>query len=779
MAKFVLDQNDDDQPKPSLEKQSKYDQSLSGKNVENVSTEHTHHQVRYEEDHIENLKSAKDTTEISTESDLTQTHKAGSTTTIEQRSPIIDKTYQGQSISEQTNQHDIKMKADSMSGTFVGKTHEIHSYAGYQSQTPQNETYETTENITFNTTTYNVAGDKTYAKGKKIGGVATSGILKQASLIVKTDKYQAIASSAMNFMPAASHPNALRKLNKQLTDNQYEYDEIKWDHKGVYQVADILFEPKSQNFYTLDDVKGQVQLSISASLISERERLSKAKNVRQASRALQNIQEQLLASQAFTSSSQLVELIHFGTMHVSYMDQSDWAKFQDYQASATSVPMDDDKQSIDFETLTQTIAGQHQDETVENALAEPSNSAYQRFRKLIGLHSQQSILDTQNYSTTPEAITMRYAMGMTDQLGFNNDPVLFPLTHQHAIHADYAQGKAIIGGYFPNAHGNLMQQRGQDIATGVFVAELKFELEGFAGASFLLSDEITYQAQEEKTDNEHITYPYFETQSKAETLTSIPFGNKVTGYLGWALERPSGFGEESELKFLHIAEAGGSAQLPAEVPQTFKVIYQDNQFYIAMNDAWLYESLHKGDEPQRSGNRMPFVVTAKTFIHFIQFAYYQLLDKGYADSGRMEKSAYDNLNDIVAYGVWGYCNMVELFKNHENTINDIKNKVESKELKRNDLAYAINSDAFNDVYPYSTAYVKGRWLYTLLHFDHHDDKTSVDREAIAQAVNRIMGWVQKDIDHTNVMENYVAFSNSGTVSFTEGSKQFQQDEKGL
>ena len=325
-----------------------------------------------------------------------------------------------------------------------------------------------------------MAGDKTYAKGKKIGGVATSGILKQASLIVKTDKYQAIASSAMNFMPAASHPNALRKLNKQLTDNQYEYDEIKWDHKGVYQVADILFEPKSQNFYTLDDVKGQVQLSISASLISERERLSKAKNVRQASRALQNIQEQLLASQAFTSSSQLVELIHFGTMHVSYMDQSAWAKFQDYQSPASSVPMDDDKQTIDFESMTQTIAGQHQDEIVENVLAEPGNSAYQRFRKLIGLHSQQSILDSTNYSTAPEATIMRYAMSITDQSGFDNEPVLFPLTHQHEIQADYAQGKAVIEGYFPNTHGNLMQIQGQDVANGVFVAELKFELEGLS-----------------------------------------------------------------------------------------------------------------------------------------------------------------------------------------------------------------------------------------------------------------------------------------------------------
>jgi hypothetical protein len=779
MAKFVLDQQEDQSKDNSQKKQSKYDQSLSGKNVENVSTEHTHHQMRYEEDHIESLKAAQDTTEISTESDLTQTHKAGSTTTIEQRSPIVDKTYQGQSISEKTSQHDIKMKADIMSETFVGKTHEIHSYTSYQSQTPQNETYETTENITFNTTSYIVAGDKTYAKGKKVGGVATTGILKQDSLIVKTDKYKAITSSAINFMSAVSPPNAMRKLNQQLTDNQYEYDEIKWDHKGVYQVADIIFEPKSQNFYTLDDVKGQAQLSVAAPLICERERLSKSKNVRQTSLAMQNIQDALTSSNAFTDGSQLIELIHFGTMHVSYIDQSAWAKFQDYQAAASSVPMDDEKQTIDFETMTQTIAGKHQDEDVENVLAEPSNSAYERFRKFIGLHSQQSILDSTNYLTTPEAVTMRYAMGITDQLGFNNEPMLFPLTHQHDIQADYAQGKATIEGYFPNTHGNLMQQQGKDIANGVFVAELKFELEGFPGAALLLSDSFTYQAQEEKTDNENVTYPYLETQSKADSLISVPFGNKITGTLGWVLERPSEFGELNELKFLNVAEVGGSAQLPQDIPQTFKIIYQDNQFYIAMNDAWLYESLKKGDQPKRNGNLMPFVVLRKTFIHFIQFAYYQLLDKDYDESGLMAQTAFENMNDIVAYGVWGYVLITDLYKDHDGTIEEIKNKVSSQELTRNDLAYAINSDTFTEVYPYSTAYVKGRWLYTLLNFDNNDDKASADREAIAKAVNRIMSWVQKDIDHTQVMQNYVPFSNTGKISFTEGSKQFNQDKKGL
>jgi hypothetical protein len=783
MAKFVLNQNDDDQPKQSSKKQSKYDKSISGKNIDTVATEKSIDQVRYEEDKILDLKAAETTTEINTESDLTQTHKAGSTTTIKQLSPIVDKTYQGESVSEKTSQHNIKMKADNMTETFVGKTHEIHSYASYQSQTPQNETYTTTDNIIFNTTTYNVVGDKTKAKGKKIGGVATTGILKQGSLIVKADKYKVKTSSAINFFPADGIPNMPKRLEREIKENQWEYEPIEWHKEGMLQVQDVVYEPVIKQFYFFNDPQCHNQLNEAVDLIRARERLSKSNQIENRQDYMAECRELLSETNAFTSGSQLAELIHFGSNHVGYMNQAELSgDLVKYAVPASASVFDNEKQTLDAKQLTDTLTGQLSDIKVENNLIKITEISYEQFRKCIGLYSKDSLLDEQKYNTSAEARVFRYAVGMSNELGFINRSFYLPLTQVNQMDVNLAEGKATLAGYFPSEAGNLVvgsedDQEGQ----GIFLAELNMELEGFAGASFLLSDEISFKGQAESTSNENVTYPYIETQSKAAELQSVPYGNKITGDLAWLNVNRKDLAKPRELdKFFSIAKAGGAAELPQDLPYSFKIEYVDNQFYIAMNTAWLFEKItNKDQKPQYKGDVMPFIVTYQTFYAFIQFAYYQLLYQDYSENGLMERDTFDNLNEIMTYGVWGYCDFGSLFKDHESAIEEVKSKVESKGLGRNDLAQAINSTTFANIYPYSTAYVKGRWLHTLIHFEDDSERDGVDRQHLLSAMENIHKWIQSKEDLERVMRNYLPFSNTGTISAKSGQDAFLKDKKRL
>ncbi|MDC0535155.1 hypothetical protein OAO18_05000 [Francisellaceae bacterium] len=777
MAKFVLNQNDDDQPKQSPKKQSKYDKSISGKNIDTVATEKSIDQVRYEEDKILDLKAAETTTEINTESDLTQTHKAGSTTTIKQLSPIVDKTYQGDSVSEKTSQHDIKMKADNMAETFVGKIHEIHSYASYQSQTPQNETYTTTDNITFNTTTYNVVGDKTKAKGKKIGGVATTGILKQGSLIVKADKYKVKTSSAINFYPADGIPNMPKRLEREIKENQWEYDPIQWDKEGILQVQDVVYEPVSKQFYFFNDPQCHNQLNEAVDLIRARERLSKSNQIESRQDYMAECRELLSETNAFTSGSQLAELIHFGSNYAGYMNQAELSgDLVKYAVPASASVFDDEKQTLDAKQLTDTLTGQLSDIKVENNLIKITEISYEQFRKCIGLHSQDSLLDEQKYNSSAEARVFRYAAGISNELGFINRSFYLPLTQVNHMDVNLAQGKATMAGYFPSEAGNLVvgsedDQEGQ----GIFLAELNMELEGFAGASFLLSDEISFKGQAEETSNENVTYPYIETQSKAAKLQSVPYGNKITGDLAWLNVNRKDLAKPRELdKFFSIAKAGGAAELPQDLPYSFKIEYVDSQFYIAMNTAWLFEKItNKDQKPKYKGDVMQFVVTSETMLNFIEFAYYQLVRVNYEYSKIMDEETYHALNDIVSLSIYSGIPITQLAKNGLTQVQQWKAENESKEKPEQltDLAFGVIHSS-NTLLPYLPPRAAGNILYQLV-------CTNIDDQAVTElgrkAARYVFNWVQSVQEYDESLKYAVSDFGKQARSAAEGAAQIWQD----
>ena len=787
MARFVTDANPDDVPDSkgnSKAKSSQYRKHTSGKVIEDIATGKAIHQSRYEEDAIQRIYATNEQTAINSASDLSQTHKAGTKTNISHQGTEYLKNVNGDQVTEKTGKHQVKIQAQTMQENVMAQIHQLNSLGGYSLNTPKTESFQAQDNIVINSATYNAVGKRVKSKGKKAGGVATTGKQSQGSLQIKTKKYHMKSTSAINFMPSVSGPNMNRKVNRKIDENQWAYDEVKWDQAGVYQIQDLVYEPVSQTFYFLDDVQCHTQHGEAADYIGAREKVANARQISFRQNYMQSCQKLLVEVEAFQASSQLSELIHFGGDHFSYCHQTDLEAFKQTAITASPADFDDDQQSLNIKKLTQDLQAKLGKEIVENAIEAACEDAYQGFRKLVGLYSGQSLMNKKAYNATAAARVFRYAVGSCIDMGFADRKFYLPLTQTHEIKVDFAQGSATVAGYFPNEKGNVIRTDKVDfVGQGIFIAELTMELSGFAGASFLLSEQIGYQGKTQTSqDNPNIDYPYLETQSKAEGLNQVPYGNKITGDLGWLLASAEHQSEVERDHFSIIAKAGGQAELPQDLPSTFKIYYQQNAFYVAMNSAWLYEPIHHPDFPQYTGDVMPFVVTQETMVRFIQFFYYQTLNKLSANDfpqQLIDQAAYQQLNELVAYGIWGNLVIDHLANNSESAIAKVKQQIEQKKLNRNDLANAINSGQFDDVYPYATAYVKGRWLYALLHTEATDNNynQNVDITAIEQALNNLLTWIQEDTDHQQVMQNYLPFSNISSCSLKMGQQQFMADQK--